>query len=262
MTDVEQRYMNHAELEAAGPQAGASMDKIRDILFGSQIKHFETRFARLEENLTRETAELKETTRRRFESVEGFLKTETESLAARLKSEREERSGALRTVEQDLKTAHDALGRKIQDLEGTTTEARSTLQREMMAESNKLLDDIAERHEVLRTLLERRIAELNYQKADRALLAGLLGEIAAQLGEDLPTVRLTETSAEEIDPRALEPTDHFARQLRPKSAGSVGQNGVNQSAVSHVAVTHVSASHAVKRPPAAYKKARAGAAVS
>src|SRR5580698_6544201 len=90
MSDSESR--DEMPVEIAAPETGASVDKIRDILFGSQIKNYEARFARLEENLVRETVELKETMRRRFESLEGFFKSETESLAARLRSEREERA--------------------------------------------------------------------------------------------------------------------------------------------------------------------------
>ena len=56
------------------PEPLASVDKIRDIIFGSQIKNYEARFVRLEENLIRETAELKDTMRKRFESLESFFK--------------------------------------------------------------------------------------------------------------------------------------------------------------------------------------------
>ena len=71
--------------------SGASVEKIREILFGSQIKNYEARFARLEEALARETSEIKDTMRRRLDSLEAFFKSETESLAARLKSERRAR---------------------------------------------------------------------------------------------------------------------------------------------------------------------------
>jgi chromosome segregation ATPase len=170
--------------EVAGPDTGASVDKIRDILFGSQIKNYEARFARLEENLVRETLELKETMRRRFESLEGFFKSETEALAARLKAEREERTGNFQSLDRDLKATHDELSRKIHDLDASTAEAQSGLRRELMAESRKLLEEISERHDSLRGLLESRVGELRHQKTDRSLLAALLSEIANQIGED------------------------------------------------------------------------------
>ena len=184
MSTVEQENTNHAAVEVAGPDSGASVDKIRDILFGSQIKNYEARFARLEENLVRETVELKDTMRRRFESLEGFFKSETEALAARLKAEREERTNAFRSLEQELKGIHDALGRKIHELDASTAEADSGLRKELMSESRKLLEEISQRHDSLRSLLERRVGELRHQKTDRALLSALLAEIAAQIGDD------------------------------------------------------------------------------
>ena len=85
--------------------SGASVDKIRDILFGSQIKNYETRFARLEEALARESAEIKDTMRRRLDSLEAFFKKETESLATRLKAERDEREETLNEIARELKAA-------------------------------------------------------------------------------------------------------------------------------------------------------------
>jgi t-SNARE complex subunit (syntaxin) len=182
MNDIDNKAT--PELESASPAAGASVDKIRDILFGSQIKNYEARFARLEENLVRETVELKETMRRRFDSLEGFFRSETEALAARLKAEREERTNNFHSLDRDLKAVHDELGRKIHELDAATAEAQSGLRKELMAESRKLLDEISERHDNLRSLLERRVGELRYQKADRTLLSTLLTGIATQIAED------------------------------------------------------------------------------
>ena len=69
-------------------EQGAGIDKVRDILFGSQSKNYEARFVRLEEGLARETYELKDIMRKRFESIEDFFRSETEALAGRLRAER------------------------------------------------------------------------------------------------------------------------------------------------------------------------------
>ena len=183
MSEMDHKDTSIAEM--ATPETGASVDKIRDILFGSQIKNYEARFARLEENLVRETVELKETMRRRFESLEGFFRSETEALAARLKAEREERTGNVSTLTRDLKATHEELLRKINELDASTSEAQTNgLRRELMAESRKLLDEIGQRHDSLRSLLERRVGELRNAKTDRVLLAALFTEIATQIGDD------------------------------------------------------------------------------
>lgn len=169
---------------AAGAESGASVDKIRDILFGSQIKNYEARFSRVEETMIREAADLKETMRRRFESLEGFFKSETEALANRLKAEREERARALNNLSVELKNSHEALTSKIAELEASTAEGHSALRKDLMSESGKLSDEIRERHDHLKTLIERRVEELRHQKTDRALLSALLTEIANQLSDD------------------------------------------------------------------------------
>src|SRR5262245_5515000 len=73
---------------------GGNVDKIRDILFGSQMRDYEIRFARLEETVVKETSELRDSSRRRFDQLEQYIKREFETLESRLKAEREERSDA------------------------------------------------------------------------------------------------------------------------------------------------------------------------
>ena len=183
MTDPRTKAVNPLE-NGAGEQGAASVDKIRDILFGSQIKNYESRFARLEETLARETAELKETMRRRFESVEGFFRKEADSLSSRLKAEREERTEALKGIARDLKVASDALSMKILELDNRSAEENSGLRQELMQESRKLLEEIRHKSDSLSALVERRAEELRSQKVDRAALAALLTEMAVELSED------------------------------------------------------------------------------
>jgi len=183
MTDPKTKVVNPLE-NGVSEQGAASVDKIRDILFGSQIKNYESRFARLEETLARETAELKETMRRRFESVEGFFRKEADSLSSRLKSEREERTEALKGIARDLKAASDALSKKILELDNRSAEENSGLRQELMQESRKLLEEIRHKSDGLSALVERRAEELRTQKVDRAALAALLTEVAVELSED------------------------------------------------------------------------------
>ncbi len=173
-----------APVENGGAEGAASVDKIRDILFGSQIKNYDSHFARLEDTLARETTELKETMRRRFESVEGFFRKEVDSLSARIKAEREERTESLKAIAKDLKSASDALGKKILELDNKTAEEHSGLRQELMQESRKLIEEIRHKSDSLAALVERRAEELRDQKVDRAGLAALLTEMAVQLSED------------------------------------------------------------------------------
>ena len=75
-------------LEAEGP---GNVDKIRDILFGTQMRDYDGRFSRFEERLLKETSDLREDTKRRIATLEGFVKAETQALADQIKAEQGER---------------------------------------------------------------------------------------------------------------------------------------------------------------------------
>lgn len=164
--------------------SGASVEKIREILFGSQIKNYEARFSRLEETLSRETAEIKDTMRRRLDSLEAFFKKETESLAGRLKAERDEREQVLNEISRELKTSSAQLSKKIMDLDNKASEDRSSARQELMAESRKILEEIRQRNDSISALLETRVRELQHAKTDRSTLAALFVEMAVHLKDE------------------------------------------------------------------------------
>lgn len=185
MSEAKLKVVDNGNDGAGEPNAG-SVDKIRDILFGTQIKTYEARFARLEESIARQLAEMKDSAARRFESLEVFIKKEIEAQAARLKAERAERTDQLRDIARDLKTNSEALSKKILDLDNKTAEEQSALRQDLMEESRKLLDDIRQRSDSLTALLERRSTELRESKLDRAAFAASLTELAMQISQEPP----------------------------------------------------------------------------
>ena len=62
--DPEEKNAANGEL-----REGANVDKIRDILFGSNMREYEKRFARLEERLTKSSDALREDLKKRFDSL-------------------------------------------------------------------------------------------------------------------------------------------------------------------------------------------------
>src|SRR5271169_4219003 len=91
---------DHEEKNAANGELreGANVDKIRDILFGSNMREYEKRFARLEEKLTKSSEALREDLKKRFDSLESYVREEMESLGQRLKTEKSERGEALKEL--------------------------------------------------------------------------------------------------------------------------------------------------------------------
>lgn len=175
---------NQSSAAADGPaESGASVDKIRDIIFGSQIKNYDARFARLEQDLVRETVELKDLMRKRFESIESFFKSESEAMGARLRAEKDERGAHVAKVERETKEAHGGLAHHVSNVEAAMNEGHRSLRQELMTESRKLLDEMDQRYESIRSLMEARVLELRTQKVDRAHMSDLLRVIAEQLDD-------------------------------------------------------------------------------
>ena len=160
-----------------------NVDKIRDILFGTQMRDYESRFNRLEETLIKETLEIRDTNRKKFEQLEAFVRKEFEAVQTRIKAERDVRTETASQMARELKDLTDALSRRIRDLDdrGTTTER--DLRNDLLQQTRDLTEEIRARHEELSAVLDRRVHELRDGKTDRATLASLFTEVALRLND-------------------------------------------------------------------------------
>lgn len=165
-------------------EQGGNVDKIRDILFGSQMREYDSRFARLEETLLKESSELRESTKKRIDTLEQFFRKELDLLAARLKAERDERVGAVKDVGNELKHTADSLMAAIRQAEDAAAEADRGVRSHVLEQSKVLMDEIRTNQESVLSVLERRFQELRNSKTDRAALAELLTEVALRLNHE------------------------------------------------------------------------------
>jgi hypothetical protein len=160
-----------------------NVDKIRDILFGSQMRDYEARFARLEEALVKETVEIRETNRRRFDQIEAYIKKEFEAVQVRFKSERDERLDTSSLQSRELKELGEALSRRIRDLDDRSSTVERDLRSQLMQQARELTDEMVRSHDEIAALLDKRVRELTDKKTDRAALATLFTEVALRLND-------------------------------------------------------------------------------
>jgi hypothetical protein len=160
-----------------------NVDKIRDILFGTQMRDYESRFARLEETLVKETSEIRDTNRRRFDQLESYIKKEFETLQARLKAERDERADGANHHSRELRELSDSLNRRIRDLDDRESGVERDLRNDLLQQARNLTDEIRARHDEMTAILEKRVGELRDGKTDRAALATLFSEVALRLSD-------------------------------------------------------------------------------
>jgi hypothetical protein len=177
---AEQPSQNQPQVLRGG---AGNVDKIRDILFGSQMRDYESRFARLEETLIKETLEIRETNRRRFDQLESYIRKEFETVQTRLKAERDERSDAAGRQSRELKESNDSLSRRIRDLDDRETNLERDLRSDLLQQARDLTEEIRARHDEMAAILEKRVSELRDGKTDRAALATLFNEVALRLSD-------------------------------------------------------------------------------
>ena len=128
------------ETEVEDGRAG-NVDKIRDILFGSQMRDYEKKFIRLEERLGKESAELREDMKRRFASLETFIKNEVDALSDRLKTEQSERAESGKELARELKDTNKAWEKKTGQMDDQSAKAQRELRQHILEESKRLADD-------------------------------------------------------------------------------------------------------------------------
>jgi predicted nucleic acid-binding Zn-ribbon protein len=166
------------------PAATGNVDKIRDILFGSHIRDYEVRFNRLEETLAKETTDVRETTRRRLDTLEAFVKRELEALQTRLSAEREERSESIQRLSGEMKDLGDSIAKKIRAIEDHQAGVERQFREQLLEQSEQLREEMRAQKNELSALIDRRFQELRSAKTDRAGLASLLTEVAMKLNDE------------------------------------------------------------------------------
>lgn len=162
-------------------QGAGNVDKIREILFGSQMRDYDGRFRQLEELIERSSNDIKENTRRRVEDLERFFQSEINALEGRLKNEREERIAGHNLGTEELRKLSETIHARLSELNEQAAQSNRDLRREILDQSKRLDDEIQAARENLTSALDRKIQELRHAKTDRSALAAMLNDLAMRL---------------------------------------------------------------------------------
>jgi len=177
----QEENQEHGETQAQEPREGQNVDKIRDILFGSQMREYEKRFARLEERMVKASDALREDVKKRFDALESYIGQELEALGQRLKTEKSERGEALHELTRETRDAAKGADKRMAHLEEQLASAQGDLRSRILDQSKNLTDDIQRARTEVESALEREAANLRSDKTDRAMLADLFSELSLRL---------------------------------------------------------------------------------
>jgi hypothetical protein len=160
--------------DAAG---SANIEQLRDIIFGGQMREYERRFARMEERLAKELADVRDEVRDRCATLERYVSDELESIAVELRASQQSRTADERRLSQSIVDATKTAEERI----ATLNDLVENQHRELLEQTKTITDEVHRRHEDLLALVERDAAELRDGKADRSALSALFMELALRL---------------------------------------------------------------------------------
>ena len=163
-----------------------SLDKVRDILFGGQMRAVENRLHGLEERLRSEHDAMRSEFAKQVESLDGFIRSEVQLLGERLAAERSKRTEELRALAAEIKEALRGLEKRHVQLEEATNMADAGLRDQLLLQSNATSTELTKLGERLAAELKRSHDELESTKTDSVALAGFLSELAARVGGTSP----------------------------------------------------------------------------
>jgi hypothetical protein len=170
------------------PGPTQNVDRIREILFGPQIREYAQRFTRIEEHIAQEISEIKAEVRRRLDSLEAYTRQEGNELAEHLRIERSERTESadqlsrtlaenFKSMEKCLTQSNDRLSKDLRDVRQVTFDR-----------IKGLLDDFTLQISTMENLQNRHLEELRASTIDRFALASLLTEVAMRIRNEFGVI--------------------------------------------------------------------------
>ena len=158
-----------------------SLDKVRDLLFGGQMRAVETRMQGMEERLRQEDEAIRSDLAKQTESLDALIRSEVQALTERLAAERTRRNEEMKSLATEIKEAIRALEKRHVKLEEDGSMADAALRDQLLMQSADAAAELAKMGEKLTAELTRSHQALNSAKTDRETLAALLTDVAARL---------------------------------------------------------------------------------
>jgi ABC-type transporter Mla subunit MlaD len=175
-------YEEHAAQDRNGSlEEAGKVDRIRDIIFGSHMRDYESRFQRIEAHLAHESAAVRADMQRRLDALENFVKAEVASMANRANAEHIERINAMEKFGRDLSDNARTLDGKISQMEERIAHQLRDLREQLLEQSKTLGAEMHDRHEQLKAGLDHEATQIRAAMTGREALAEMFSEIALRL---------------------------------------------------------------------------------
>jgi hypothetical protein len=170
------------------------MNKIREILFGHEVRQFERKFEELRESFQNQLEALRRETRKSLDDLKIHVQKEAGSLNDRLKAEETARNDSLKHLSVEFK---ELMEKKLGELDGRIDRSVNDFQAHISDLAKGLSEDIRRKNAETVSHFEKILRQVRADKVDRLALSELLTEMALRLTGD--STRVPATASEDLD---------------------------------------------------------------
>jgi hypothetical protein len=180
----EARRDREAASEAVEDLTATSLDKVREILFGQELRKNDQRFSKMEERLVKELTALGSDTKKRLDALDSVSRAELDGLSKAVRLESSEREALGKELARAMQEIAKAVDKKLAQADAQFVKALRETQAELSAEVRALREEVKKAIEESTVEAEKRTRQIQAQKLDRGQLASLLIELAQSLEKD------------------------------------------------------------------------------
>jgi len=164
---------------------GPQMRNIGDLMFGSQIRELEKRFAKLEQALVDESNTLRSETSSRLEALEHYVKREVGSLSELIAVERREREEDVQQFQYELSKYANDTEKKVKQAESNLDQSKAETRNAMLDQSKSLLSELQSVRVSITENINKNVDALQSEKTDRHVLGDIFNEFSMRLHGEL-----------------------------------------------------------------------------
>ena len=161
-----------------------NVDKIRDILFGTQMRDFEQRLEATENRLADAIEGMAKDMERRVERLDKYARREVDKLSEQIKEERKTRVAESKNSASELGGLAEQVEAWFAEVDEQLANESRELRNALHDQGEELTTQIREARSQLQDSLQKETAELKDNKLAREDMAALLTEVAMRLNKD------------------------------------------------------------------------------
>jgi hypothetical protein len=161
-----------------------NVDKIRDILFGNQMREVNQKFASIEKSLANDLTAIRKENALQIDSLKTYFESEIEILGSKLSTEEKSRIEDMDELDDRLKQQGKQIDKKISDLAKSLDKNTSDINQKMLKQSQDFNAEMGAQTSESRQRMDGYRDELDKGKVDKLAISEMFSTLAIQINSD------------------------------------------------------------------------------